>query len=38
MKKFTIKNYKGNMLESLKKFSSKYKNFHIVEAIQKTMN
>ena len=34
MKKFTIKNYKGNMLESLKKFSSKYKNLKIVEAIE----
>jgi len=35
MKKYTIKNYKGNLVESLKKFSEKYKGMKIVEATEK---
>lgn len=34
MKKYTIKNYKGNLVESLKNFSKKYKGMRIVEAKQ----
>lgn len=34
MKKYTIKNYKGNLVESLKKFSEKYKGMRIVEAVE----
>ena len=32
MKKYTIKNYKGNLVESLKKFSEKYEGMRITEA------
>lgn len=34
MKTFKVKNYKGNITESLKKFSKKYKDMHIIEAIE----
>jgi len=34
MKKYTIKNYKGNLVESLKKFSDSYKGMKIVEAVE----
>ncbi len=34
MKKYTIKNYKGNLVESLKRFSEKYKGMRIVEAVE----
>lgn len=33
-KKFTIKNYKGNLLESISKFQASHKNMRIVEAIE----
>ena len=32
MKKYIIKNYKGNLVESLKNFSKKYKGMRITEA------
>lgn len=32
MKNFTVKNYKGNLVESLKKFSDSHKGMKIVEA------
>ena len=35
MKKFTVKNYKGNLVESLKKFSDSHKGMKIVEAVEK---
>ena len=34
MKKFTVKNYKGNLLESVKKFQEEHKNMRIVEAFE----
>ncbi len=34
MKKYTIKNYKGNLVESLMKFSEKYKGMRIIEAVE----
>ena len=34
MKNYTIKNYKGNILESLKKFQSSHKKMRIVEAVE----
>ena len=32
MKKYVVKNYKGNIVESIKKFSKTFRNFRIVEA------
>ena len=34
MKKFTVKNYKGNLLESTKKFQESHEGMRIVEAIE----
>lgn len=34
MKTYKIKNYKGNLVESLKRFSDSYKGMKIVEAIE----
>ena len=34
MKKFTVKNYKGNLLESVKKFQEAHKDMRIVEAFE----
>lgn len=34
MKTFKVKNYKGNLVESLKRFSDLYKGMKIVEAIE----
>ena len=34
MKTYTVKNYKGNLVESLKKFSDSHKDMKIVEAIE----
>ena len=34
MKKFTVKNYKGNLLESAKKFQESHKDLRIVEAFE----
>ena len=34
MKKFTIKNYKGNLLESISKFQESHKDLKIVEAVE----
>ena len=34
MKKFTITNYKGNLLESISKFQKSHKNLKIVEAFE----
>ena len=34
MKTYTVKNYKGNLVESLKKFSNSYKGMKIVEACE----
>lgn len=34
MKKFIVKNYKGNLLESTKKFSESHKDMKIVEAVE----
>lgn len=34
MKKYTIKNYKGNLVESLKQFSKTHKKMKIIEAVE----
>ena len=34
MKRYTIKNYKGNLLESLTKFAESHKGMKIVEAVE----
>ena len=34
MKTYTVKNYKGNLVESLKKFSDSHKGVKIVEAVE----
>ena len=34
MKTFKVKNYKGNLVESLKKFSDSHKGMKIVEAVE----
>jgi len=34
MKTYTVKNYKGNLVESLKKFSDSHKGAKIVEAVE----
>lgn len=34
MKKYTIKNYKGNLLESVQKFQAKHNKLKIIEAIE----
>ena len=34
MKTYNVKNYKGNIVESLTKFQNKYKGFRIVEALE----
>lgn len=34
MKKFTVKNYKGNLTESIKKFQEQHKDMRIVEAFE----
>lgn len=38
MKKYTIKNYKGNLLESLSNFKKKYPGMKIVEAVEQDDN
>ena len=34
MKTYTVKNYKGNLVESLKKFSDSHKGMKIIEAVE----
>jgi hypothetical protein len=34
MKKYTVKNYKGNLVESLSKFQKSHKNMKVIEAIE----